>query len=363
MVGGKLEHAVLDVPGGDEGSLDGETVGEEVHVGYGEFTISDTEREDGGAGSEGRDDELPVGLGGGGDKEGVDWTLGLELLGALHGDELGGTEPHGLLLLAVGAGKDNDAAAHLRGVLDGKVTEATDTHDTNDVGGADVVQVESVEDGGTTAHEWSGNLIAHVVGNLEKERLAPDGTLSHAALVKVGETVQGTLGAEGLVAAEALLAAAARVVLVTPANAVTLLEDGAVGAELLDDTDTLVAETHVGVVVVEVSTAETGGGDLKEDLVALEGGLLGGGLDDLAGFGALVDGERRHPYVVSYGYSGYQRDGRESLRLWRRRSDDRVLFAVNPNGKSRGKCNGCDMLYSRIMELQAMKLGPACERP
>ena len=86
----------------------------------------------------------------------------------------------------------------------------------------------------------------------------------------------------------------ARVVLVTPSNAVTLLQDGAVGAKLLHDTNTLVAETHAGMVVVKVSTAETGGGDAEEDLVALEGGLLGDGLDDLAGLGALVDDERRH---------------------------------------------------------------------
>jgi hypothetical protein len=94
------------------------------------------------------------------------------------------------------------------------------------------------------------------------------------------------------------------------------------------------------VVVVEVSTAETGGGDLEEDLVALESGLLGSGLDDLAGLGALVDGERRHLCVVLCRYSGYQRDGRKSLRLRRRRSDDGVLFVVELNGESRGKGNG-----------------------
>lgn len=339
-MGGELEHAVLDVPGGNEGSLDGKTVDEEVHVGNREVTAGDTEGEDGGARSEGGKDELPVGLGRGGDEEGVDGTLSLELLGVLHGDELGGTKSHGLLLLAVGAGEDNNAATHLGGVLDGEVTETTDTHDTNNVGGEDVVHVKSVEDGGTTAHEGSGNLIAHVVGDLEEERLAPDGALGHAALVEVGEAVHGTLGAEGLVAAKTLLAATARVVLVTPADAVTLLENGAVRAELLDNADTLVAETHVGMIVVEVSTAETGGGDLEEDLVALESGLLGGGLDDLAGLGALVDGERRHLCVVLCGYSGYQRGGRKSLRLVRRRSDDGVLFVVELNGESRGKCNG-----------------------
>lgn len=306
MVGGELEHAVLDVSGGDEGSLDGETVDKEVHVGDGEVTTGDTEREDGGVGAKDRDDELPVGLGGGGDEELVDGTLGLELLGILHGDELAGTESHGLLLLAVGTGEDSDAAAHLGGVLDGEVTKATNTHDTHIVRRQDVVHVKGVEDGGTTAHQRGGDFVTHVVGDFEEERLAPDSALSHAALVEVGHAVHLALGAEGLVALEALLAVSARVVLVTPANAVTLLEDGAVGAELLDDTDTLVAETHVGLVVVEVSTAETGGGDAEKDLVALEGGLLGGGLDDLAGLGALVDGEGRHLYGLVCVVFGYQ---------------------------------------------------------
>lgn len=307
MLGGELEHAVLDVPGGNEGSLDGEAVDEEVHVGDGEVTTSDTEGEDGGARGEDGHDELPVGLGRGGDEEGVDGTLGLELLDVLHGDELGGAEAHSLILLAVGAGEDDNAAAHLGGVLDGEVTEAADTHDTDGVSGEDVVHVEGVKNGSTTAHEGSGNLVGHVIGDLEEERLAPDSALSHAALVEVGETVHDTLGAEGLDATEALLAAAAGVVLVAPANAVTLLEDLAGRAELLHNADTLVAETHVGVVVVEVSAAETGGGDLEEDLVALEGGLLGGGLDDLAGLGALVDGEGRHLGVCVCCYLGIRK--------------------------------------------------------
>ena len=294
VLSGELEHAVLDVPGGDEGSLDGQTVDEEVHVRDGEVATSNAEREDGRTGGEDGHDELPVGLGGGCDEEGVDGTLSLELLGILHGDELAGTEAHSLLLLAVGTGEDNNAAAHLGGVLDGEVTEATDTHDTDSRGRLHVVHVEGVEDGGTTAHEGRGDLVAHGVGDLEEEGLAPDSALGHAALVKVGHAVHLALGAEGLATLEALLAVTAGVVLVTPANAVTLLEDAAVGAELLHDTDTLVAETHVGLVVVKVSTAETGSGDAEKDLVASEGGLLSGGLDDLAGLGALVDGEGRH---------------------------------------------------------------------
>jgi hypothetical protein len=133
VLGGELEHAVLDVPGGNERSLDGETVDEEVHVGDGEVATSNGEGEDGRARGESGDKELPVGLGGGGDEELVDGTLGLELLEALHGDELAGTESHGLVLLAVGTREDNNTAAHLGGVLDGKVTKATNANDSNDI--------------------------------------------------------------------------------------------------------------------------------------------------------------------------------------------------------------------------------------
>jgi hypothetical protein len=133
VLGGELEHAVLDVPGGDERSLDGETVDEEVHVGDGEVATGNGEGEDGRARGEGGDEELPVGLGGGGDEELVDGTLGLELLEALHGDELAGTESHGLILLAVGTGEDNDTATHLGGVLDSEVTKATNANDTDNI--------------------------------------------------------------------------------------------------------------------------------------------------------------------------------------------------------------------------------------
>lgn len=53
------------------------------------------------------------------------------------------------------------------------------------------------------------------------------------------------------------------------------------------------AKGHVGVQVVLIGTTETGVGDLDEDLVGLD--LTGGGgLDNLAGLGALVDREGRH---------------------------------------------------------------------
>lgn len=60
-----------------------------------------------------------------------------------------------------------------------------------------------------------------------------------------------------------------------------LLQKGAGRAGLLDDTDTLVAEGHISLAVVQVSTAETGGGNSEVDLVTLEG---------ILSFGSLLDG-------------------------------------------------------------------------
>jgi hypothetical protein len=91
-----------------------------------------------------------------------------------------------------------------------------------------------------------------------------------------------------------LVAAAAGVVLVSPSDTVTLLQFLDVGTKLFNDTDTLVAESHVGLLVVLISSAKTGGGYFDEDLVILKVRLGSLTLDNLAVLGALVDGEGRH---------------------------------------------------------------------
>merc|ERR1712137_603552 len=145
----------MDGSGSNDGALDGETAGNKAHLGDLEVAIVDGEREDGGGRSQDGEEEVPVGVGGGGDDELVDLAADLDLILALHGNELLGSELHGLVLLALGTGEDDDVAAHLGGELDGKVAETTDTDDTDTVGRLDVVCVEGVEDGGTTAHQRS----------------------------------------------------------------------------------------------------------------------------------------------------------------------------------------------------------------
>lgn len=291
MQGGEVEHALVDVARGDDGELHADAVEEGRHVRDGELATSDRQRVDDGVRSEGRDKDIPLRLGGGAHEQTVDRARRLDLLGVLGGDELVSAELHSLLLLAVGAREDDDTAAHLGGVLDSKVAETANAHHTDGLSGLGVEFVKSVEDGSTTALERGSILVAKAVRDLEEESLAPDGVGGHGALVEVGKTVHLTLRAVSLVATQALLAVLAGVVLVTPADAVALLHVLDLRADGLNDTNTLVAETHVGVLVVKVGTAEAGGGDLDEDLIILEFRLLGGGGDNSAVLAALVDGE------------------------------------------------------------------------
>lgn len=78
---------------------------------------------------------------------------------------------------------------------------------------------------------------------------------------------------------------------VAPTDAVSLLHVCDIGSDLLNNTDTLMAKDHVGLAVVLVGTAETGARDLEQDLVVLQVVLLGSGLLDGTGLGALENGE------------------------------------------------------------------------
>jgi hypothetical protein len=71
-----------------------------------------------------------------------------------------------------------------------------------------------------------------------------------------------------------------------------------IGSNGIYHSGALVAECHVGTLVVLICTAETGGGYFYEDLVALEVRPGGFGLDDLLVLGALVDGKGRHYGIV-----------------------------------------------------------------
>lgn len=293
VVGGELEHVAVDWAGGDEGSLDAELAGEERHVWKLEVVVGDGEWVDGSVGGHDRDELVPVWLEGGGDEEVVNTLANLEVLDTLGGVELVGSELHGLLSLGLGGGEDDNAASHLGGELDGQVTESSDTNNTDTVGWLDVVETEGRVDGGTTAHEWGSVLALDGGWDLEDVVGLPDTVVSEGTLVVVVVTEELTSRAEGVVAGQALVAVTAGVVKVSPSDGVSLLEAGDTGAELLNYTSTLVAETHVDALEVLIGTAESGVGDLDENIVALD--LTGGGgLDNLALLGALVGNELNH---------------------------------------------------------------------
>ena len=212
---GELHHLVVDRPRRHDGALHTQTGHEEGHVGEFEIALRDRQGEDGGAGGEDGGVEAVVGLRARGDEEVVEVLDGREVLGsadALHGVEFRRAELHRLGLFAVGAAEDDDLAAHLGGELDGEVAEAADADDADAVGGADVVHFQRVEDGGAAAHEGGGEGAGDGVGDPEEVGFAEDGVGGHGADVQVGEAVHDSLGAEGLLARQALLAAAAAVV-------------------------------------------------------------------------------------------------------------------------------------------------------
>lgn len=103
VVGGELEHSLVDVARGDNATLDGQTLGKETHVGNGEVALVDGQRVDGTAGSHDGKVDVPVGLGRCGDEKAIDGLDVLELLNTLGGVELAGTQLLGLVLLGVGA--------------------------------------------------------------------------------------------------------------------------------------------------------------------------------------------------------------------------------------------------------------------
>ena len=213
-----------------------------------------------------------------------------EVLAVLHGVELLRAELEGFGLFAVGAGEDDDLAAHLGCKLDGQVAQAADADDAHAVGALRVVELQRVEDRRASAHQGRGVLVLDAVGDLEQEVGLPDCGCGEGALVQVGVSVHGALGAEGLNATEALLAVAAAIVLVAPADSVTLFHCLHERTGLFDDAGALMAEGHVGALVVDVGAAETGVGDFDEDFIWADGPAALA-LDDLAVFGAFPDGE------------------------------------------------------------------------
>lgn len=222
MESSELEHVSVDLAGGDQGSLDRQLVEQERHVWHVHVIVGNGEWVESSTWSHAWEVDVPVWLEGSTDKEVVDWRA-LKLLLSLGGDKLRSTKRHSLLALVLRRGKDDDLATHLGGELDGQVTESTDAEDTDGVLGAGTEGGERGIDGGTAAHEWGGLLVWNGGWDLVEETLLPDGVGAEGSLVEIVGAVEGALGTKGLAAGKTLLAVQASVVLVTPADSVTLL--------------------------------------------------------------------------------------------------------------------------------------------
>lgn len=84
------------------------------------------------------------------------------------------------------------------------------------------------------------------------------------------------------------------VVLISPSDAIAFLQVCGEWTQLLYHSDTFMPKPHVCFAVVEICAAETGGGDLDEDLVFYEIAFRGSRFADFAIFVALEHGEGDH---------------------------------------------------------------------
>ena len=67
-------------------------------------------------------------------------------------------------------------------------------------------------------------LVGNVVGQLEQESFLPDGTIGETALIKVGVSVELSLGTESIPALQAILAVTTGIVHVAPTDTVANLQ-------------------------------------------------------------------------------------------------------------------------------------------
>ncbi|KAL9044287.1 MAG: hypothetical protein Q9214_002560, partial [Letrouitia sp. 1 TL-2023] len=162
----------------------------------------------------------PVRLPCGSDQESVDRSPDLEFLHTLCGIEFRGSQFERFVLLAVRAGEYDYLAPICGRELDGHVAKPPYTDDADSLGRADIVRFESVEDGGTAAHQGSCVLGLEVVRDLEEESLTVDRMGSQGAQVEVAGAIhlaQGN-GAKSFLTCEAWFAVAAGGVKVAEPN-------------------------------------------------------------------------------------------------------------------------------------------------
>lgn len=247
MLSSKFQHLPVLRPRRDKRALDGDAVDNKGQIWDLEVTHVDGEWVDGRLGGHHGKDECPVGLSRGCDEEAIDGAVVGEVCAvfaeAVHGDEVMGAKTEGFVLLAFGAGDDDDFATELGGELNGEVTKTTNTHDRNSLIRGDTH--EWCEDGGTSTLQRCGILITQCIGDGVQEGLAPDCLVAHASLVGVDASVKTAIRAEDIFTLEAASAETAAVRVVAPADSVALLEVPDIGTGPFDDAYTFVPENHI----------------------------------------------------------------------------------------------------------------------
>lgn len=248
MQSSKLQHLAVDMARSNKRAVDGDAAHDEGHVRNLQVVRRDRKRVDAGASGQHGQDLVPRRLSGSSHQEARDLPVTKLLINVavVHGDKSVRTELCSIVLLAIGTGKDDNAAAELGRKLDGDVAKATDAHDTDSIVGVDIVQ--SSEDGSTGALKGSGILVAHIIGNGVEEGLSHESVRCKAASVHgVCVTVDNTLFAEDILALKTVETVATIVGLVSPAYSVTLLEVCDIGAGLLNNTDTFVTQSVLAI--------------------------------------------------------------------------------------------------------------------
>jgi hypothetical protein len=263
---------ILVVFGGPVGpSEDGDTLGDHGHGGEVDITSESEEKES----SSGDDtvEEFGDDLGGGssGDDDlGTTELLELSGLVDLGGIEVDvGTEVLGELFFGGAGGESDGAVTHLAGVLDGQVTETSDTLDRNDLTRLDVHVAQRVEGGDTGAHERSSLSGVELLGD-GSNSLGPEVDVLSVATVG-DDTVDIFVVAGHVIVLQAASAAEAVTTVPARADAVTELPLGLTLGDGNDITNDFVTgdfgeDGHELVLDDTVTVADTAGKDLHEDL-------------------------------------------------------------------------------------------------
>jgi hypothetical protein len=103
--------------------------------------------------------------------------------------ELGCTVVHSFLPLGFGARENNNVTSHGNSQLNGQMSEAADTHDSNSVACGDSISAQDRPDSSSGTHEGSrmGGIVA--LWNGIDTLLIPNGARAESSVVKIVETV------------------------------------------------------------------------------------------------------------------------------------------------------------------------------